>query len=346
MGKWYEKKEDNEDILVASRIRLSRNFKDYAFPCRQSKEEQDLLLKKLFEYTSDLEEEQNLILQQCDLEEFGETHKKALRERYLIPDAAMKKKTSIGVAVSQDESCSILFECDDHIRMQISKRGLKLDEIWNEIDKLDDFFSMKEQYAFDNKLGYLTTFPTNLGTGMRAYVVLHLPILCDSETLRTRLMEMSRYGVNVRFGFGNRENNPGNLVVLYNQKTLGVSESESIQILKKVALLLKRQEEKIRAYQVEHYRLEMEDCICKSYGCLKYARILSLEDALEHISNLQWGISCGLVSSDRIFNGYELMLEIQDANLQVKKDCPMNDLAICRTRAIYIQERLPKIELK
>lgn len=344
MAKWYEEKYDNQDILVASRIRLSRNFKSYSFPCKQSREEQDALLQKLFECSRGLEEEQDLIFQECNLNEFGETHKKALWERYLIPKSALKKKTAMGVAVSPDEAYSLLFQCDDHIRMQISRRGLKLDEIWKQIDTLDDFFSKQEEYAFDEKLGYLTTFPTNVGTGMRAYVILHLPFLCGSERLRGMLQEMGRYGVNVRFG--NQEENPGNLIILYNQKTLGVSEKEIIQVLNKVATHLMRQEERVRAYHIEHYRLEMEDRVYKSYGCLKYARLLTLEDALECISDLQWGISCGLIYSESILNGYKMMLDIQPANLQVTNDRPMEELAICKIRAEYIQERLPEIQLK
>lgn len=344
--KWYEEKYDNQDILVASRIRLSRNFKAYSFPCKQSKEEQKNLLQKLFETSRDLEEKQNLIFQECDLSEFGEIHKKALKERYLIPKAAMQKTTPTGVAVSPDEAYSLLFECDEHIRMQISRRGLQLDEIWKQIDILDDFFSQQEEYAFDEKLGYLTTFPTNVGTGMRAYVILHLPFLCGSEKLRGMLQEMGRYGVNVRFGFGNQEDNPGNLIILYNQKTLGISETETIQVLNKVATHLKKQEERVRAYHIEHYRLEMEDRVYKAYGCLKYSRLLTLEEALECISDLQWGISCGLIYSEQIFNGYKMILDIQPANLQVISDRPMEELAICKVRAEYIKEKLPEIELK
>lgn len=346
MSKWYEIKTDQQDILVASRIRLSRNLKAYRFPSRQSKEEQEQLLKELFDCIEGLAQEQNKLFQQCDFSEFGEIHKKALEERNLIHKSAMKQSLPMGMSVSEDESNSILFLGDDHIRMQISKRGLKLEEIWEEIDAIDDYFGKQQEYAFDETLGYLTTLPTHVGTGMKAYVVLHLPFLCGSERLRGMLQEMSRYGVNVRFGFGTLEENPGNLVVLYNQKTLGVSEKEIIQLLNKVATHIQRQEERVRTYHIEHYRLEMEDRVCKSYGVLKYARMLTLEEALEHLSNLQWGISCGLVRASEALNGYQMMLEIQPANLQVIYDRPMEDLLICKARAAYIRKRLPEILLK
>lgn len=346
MLKWYEQKMDSQDILAASRIRLSRNFKAYPFPCRQAKEEQKALLQNLLNSSQGLEEVVNLPFEGCDLSEFGETHKKALEERYLINKSAMNKKSPTGLVVSADEAYSLLFQCDDHIRMQLSRRGLKLEEIWEQIDRIDDYFSQKEEYAFDEKLGYLTTFPTNVGTGMKAYVILHLPFLCSSEKVRSMFQEMGRYGVNVRGGFGRLEDNPGNLVVLYNQKTLGISEEEIIQILNKVATHIRHQEERARTYNIEHYRLEMEDRVYKSYGLLKYSRLLTLEDALEHISNLQWGLSCGFIHSDTVFNGYQMMLEIQPANLQVISDRPMEDLVICKARAEYIQKRLPQIETK
>ncbi len=343
MLKWYEQTADSQDILVASRIRLSRNFREYPFPCRQSEEQQKQLLEQLLGNGPKLEEVTGIPFEECDLSEFGNTHKKALEERNLIHKAAMKKESPTGILVSADESYSILLECDDHIRMQVSGCGLKLEELWEKIDKVDDYFSLQKEYAFDDTLGYLTTFPNNVGTGMKAYVIMHLPFLCSSEKVRSLFLEMGRYGVNVRGGFGNLDDNPGNLIILYNQKTLGVSEEEIIQILNKVAIHIRHQEERARRYRVEHYRLQMQDQVYKSYGILKCAVLLTLEEALEHLSNLQWGLSCGFLRSEKSFNGYQLMLEIQSANLQVIHDRPMEDQILCKARAEYIQKRLPQV---
>ena len=221
---------------------------------------------------------------------------------------------------------------------------MDLESAWKDANQVDDILNESFEYAFDEKLGYMTAFPTNLGTGMRAYLILHLPLLSSSRQFRVLMGGISRYGLAMKGAFGEGNDNPGSLFVLYNQKTLGVSEEDIIQILTKVAGQLASQERSVRTQSVKTHRNEIEDCIYRSYGILKYARSISFKDALNYLSQLRWGIEMNLLPIEETIPCYQLMLGVQPANLQVTYDRPMNQEELDRARASYLRKFLPDLE--
>lgn len=341
MNKWYEKITDQSDIYVASRIRLVRNLREYPFPCRLSDTVNGLLTDILQGVCKALEEELGRELHSSTFAGFSALQMQALKERRIINKSIQQKKHPMGLTVSGDESLSIVYNGDDHIRMQVSVPGLSLEEAWRTANQVDDFYNKRFEYAFDEKLGYLTTFPTNAGTGMRGYVLLHLPFLSAGGGLQKLNREISRYGLVIKGAFGDLEENPGDIVVLSNQKTLGISEADIMEVLTNIAAHLASQEARLREKSLkQNYNLH-QDRIYKAYGILKYARMLELSEALNCLSSLKWGICNGLVETAAPTNCYRLMLECQDANLQMLSDKPMEGEVLSRARAEYIRKYLP-----
>lgn len=344
MRKWYEEAGNEDDIVVVSRIRLLRNVKGHLFPARLSAEEKQELNQSIFKGLKILPTRFGQSFETCTLDEFSDTHKMALKERQVINQTALESDSSIGVSLSADESISVTTNANDHIRILVSKSGLDLETAWETANQADDAINESMEYAFDEKLGYMTAFPTNLGTGMRAYLILHLPLLSASRKFRALMDGISRYGVAVKGAFGEGNDNPGSLFVLYNQKTLGVSEKEIIQVLTKVAGQLASQERAVRSHSVEAHRNEIEDCIYRSYGILKYARSISFKDAMNYLSQLRWGMEMNILPIEKTIPCYQLMLGAQPANLQVMYDKPMDQTELGRARASYLRKFLPDLD--
>lgn len=344
MHKWYEEAGNEDDIIVVSRIRLLRNLKGYRFPARLSADEKKELGDSIFKSLEILQSRFEQPFESCTLDEFTDIHKMALKERHVINQSALESESSIGVSLSSDESISITTNATDHIRILVSKPGLDLESAWEVANRVDDAINESFEYAFDEKLGYMTAFPTNLGTGMRAYLILHLPLLSSSRKFRVLMDGINRYGVAVKGAFGEGNDNPGSLFVLYNQKTLGVSEEDIIQVLTKVAGQLASQERAVRSQSVKVHKNEIEDCIYRSYGILKYARSISFKDAMNYLSQLRWGIEMGILPMQETVPCYQLMLGVQPANLQVTYDKPMDQEELNCARASYIRQFLPDLE--
>ena len=232
---------------------------------------------------------------------------------------------------------------DDHIRMQILSPGLKLDELWQKADALDDYVNERFSYAFDEKYGYLTSFPTNVGTGLRACVVLHLPTLSQVRKFQSIVADMSRFGTAIRGLYGEGSDNYGSLYEVSNQRTLGQSEKEIVELVTKAAAQLNNQEMRVRSATLNTQRLEREDEAYKSYGVLKYARKMSEKDARIFISQLMAGEEDGLMKFNEECSLYSLIIGIKPANLNLWAKRPLDKDELDAVRAAYIRQNLPEI---
>lgn len=226
MNKWFERMDSKSSNIVYSRIRLARNWDEYAFPSRMTKVQCGEMVKRLQEGLKSIGELDGREYQYRQLDTAQEMEKRALRERRILNLAAVNKKEPAGLLISEDEGSSLVFGGDDHIRIQQIGAGLCLDELWQQADALDDYVNERFTYAFDDKYGYLTSFPTNVGTGLRACVVLHLPILSQVRKFQSIVGDMSRFGTAIRGLYGEGSDNYGSLYEISNQRTLGQSEKE------------------------------------------------------------------------------------------------------------------------
>ena len=270
MSRWYEGICEESSNIIYSRIRLARNWDEYVFPSRLSEQAASQVTEQLREGLKEAETGEHPLLWN-DLAAMNGAQKQALRERRILNRTAVEKNGPGGLYLSEDESCSLLLGADDHIRIQFLAPGLDLEDLWKKADQMDDFINERFSYAFDEKYGYLTTFPTNVGTGLKACVVLHLPMLSQVRKFQSIVGDMGRLGTAIRGLYGEGSENYGNMYELSNQRSLGQSEREIIEQVAKAATQLNNQELRVRNAALNARRLEREDETWKSYGILKYA---------------------------------------------------------------------------
>ncbi len=343
MLKWFEKVDREYPAVISSRVRLTRNWDEYAFPSRLSDSDSREVVRRLEYGLCDLGRFDGKNYQYVMLEEFSELDRKALRERRVFNHTIAKKKTPVGIILSDEEDTGIVLNGTDHIRLQIQTPGLHLNELWERANRLDDYVNERFSYAYDEKYGYLTSFPTNVGTGMRASVILHLPTLSMGKKFGGLVTEMGRFGASVKGVYGEGNENYGALYEVSNQKTLGLSEREIVDLVTKVALQLSGQEAQVRKLALEKHGLECGDEAYKSYGVLKYARRLSAKDAMTLLSKLMSGLENGTLKTADPCAVYRLMLGIQPANLQKLSERPLGKSELEMARASYLRAELPEL---
>lgn len=344
MVKWFERVDRERPAVISSRVRLVRNLSEYAFPSRLSQEKSVEMIRRLEAGIDDLGTLDGRHYEYAWLSQLSELDRKALCERGVFNQTAASVKTPASVLVSDEEEVSVVFNSTDHIRLQVMAPGLHLYELWYQANLLDDHINTKFDYAFDDKYGYLTAFPTNVGTGLRASVVLHLPSLSMGKKFSGLVNEMGRFGASVRGVYGEGSDNHGSLYVVSNQKTLGLTEKEILDLVNKVALQLVSQENQIRKLSLEKHGMECADEAYKSYGVLKYARRLTQKDAMTFLSQLMSGAADGLLTFAEPCSIYRLMLGIQPANLQKLSDRPLGKEELDAARASYIRNELPELK--
>lgn len=343
MKKWFEEVNLTRPAVICSRVRLVRNLEEYAFPSGLTESQADAMIKRLEDALQDLGSATGHHYEHARLQELGELDRRALRERRVFNTTIASCKEPAGVMVSDDERVGIVLNGTDHVRIQLFAEGLHLDELWNEASQIDDYLNERFDYAFDEKYGYLTSFPTSVGTGLRASVVLHLPLLSKSKRFNGMVTEMTRFGASVKGMYGEGEENCGALYEVSNQKTLGMTEKEILDMVSKVALQLTAQEEQMRSLALEKSRVSREDDACRAYGILKYARKLTMKDAMNLLSRFMAGCADGLLRMEEPCAVYRLMLGIQPANLQKLSQRPLGREELETARASYLRAELPEL---
>ena len=279
----------------------------------------------------------------AELERLADLDRAALTERRVLGRSMSKKKGPASLIVSEDERASIVLNGDDHIRIQVLEAGLNLEGCYKRADRLDDYISERFEYSFDEKYGYLTSYPTNVGTGLRASVVLHLPLLSRKRSFNSLVADMGRFGTAVRGVYGEGGENYGSLYQVSNQKTLGQSEKEIIELVTKAAAELDAQERRLRQEALKQKPLGCQDEVYKSYGVLRYARRLTRKDAMEFLSQIMVGVRDGILKTKEPCSIYRIMLGIQPANLLKLAEKPMEKEELEAARAQFVRAELPEI---
>lgn len=343
MLKWYEQTDSGRTGVISSRIRLVRNWQEYQFPGKLGEKESGEMVRRLEFGLKDLGEEEGRHFEFSMLNDLEDLDRAALRERRILNSAVISKKIPAGLMLSDNEDTGIVLGGDDHVRIQLLGLGLHLEELWEKADRIDDYINERFTYAFDERYGYLTSFPTNVGTGLRASVVVHLPMLSQGKKFSSLINEMSRFGAVIRGVYGEGEENFGSLFEVSNQKTLGQTEREIIDTVSKAAIQLTNQEQQVRKLSLQRHRIEREDEVYKSYGVLKYARRLTSRDTMIFLSQIMAGLSDGLIATEKPVSIYRLMVGIQPANLQKLSDRPLSKEELDGARAEFIRRELPEL---
>ena len=332
MSKWYIGEGDHNDIVISTRIRIARNLADYPFPVRLDNKSKIEVNEKIRDA---LDGKENLTY--TELKTLTRSQIVSLAERHLISPEFASNSDARALLMSDNEDISIMLCEEDHIRIQVMKSGLALKEAYELADKIDTEINQSLKYAFDEKLGYLTQCPANLGTGMRASVMLHLPALNAKGQIGSLASNVSKLGLTIRGAYGEGMSAMGDLYQLSNQVSLGISEKSAIDNLKTITLQLAAQE---RAAREEASKsIETEDAVFRAYGILKSARILSTKEFMSLISKVRLGAVLGMIKTDlKTIN--ELMVSMQPATINafVGKTLSLEERDV--ERAKIVRERL------
>lgn len=334
MSKWYIGVGEQSDIVVSTRIRLARNISDYPFPNKlntKSKTELNNMIKDA------VESDNKFGLRYIEMKTLARFEAASMAERHIISPEFASDADGRALMLSPEEDISIMLNEEDHIRVQVMKSGFAIDEAYKIADEIDDLLNEKFNFAFDSRIGYLTQCPTNLGTGMRASVMLHLPALTMSGQINRLISTVSKLGLTIRGAFGEGTRAVGDMYQLSNQITLGISEEFAIKNLKSITLQLCAQERAAREELLNDSNAE--DRIFRAYGLLKWARLLSTEELMENLSLVRMGAVSDRISVP-IETINELMISMQPASINVMAGKRLDERDRDAVRAKTVREKL------
>ncbi|NLK26893.1 MAG: protein arginine kinase [Clostridiales bacterium] len=343
MLKWYEQNVADSDVVISSRVRLARNLEEFPFSGKLQEEQAVTLVNKVKKITNLLSEKDHRKYYSCNISTLSEIDKSAMVERHIVSPLLATKEQTTGLILSEDETISIMINEEDHVRIQAIVGGMNLEEAYQEADKIDDIAYDELHFAYDEKYGYLTECPTNAGTGMRASCMVFLPALSSARMIQKLIEEVGKYGMTIRGIYGEGSKSLGNMYQISNQKTLGNSEREIIDNLKRIVTQIVKQERKRREYMLSVNSDEIQDQVYRTYGILKYARQISSDDAMNLLSQLKFGVDAKLIKLDRECNIHKLMMGVQPGSLQWTLGKNVGSLSRDQARAEYIRKELPTI---
>ncbi|ADL08838.1 protein arginine kinase [Thermosediminibacter oceani] len=292
---WINSTGSEGDVVISSRVRLARNLKDVPFPHLLNGSQAEEVIYRVYEaFTSNavLAKDARLYL----MEDLSETEKNLLVEMHFIsPDLARDNKGA--VIISGDRRLSIMINEEDHLRIQCVFPGLDPQEAYELASRVDDVLEEQLDFAFDERLGYLTACPTNVGTGIRVSVMMHLPMLTMLRQVDRMFSTVAQLGLVVRGLYGEGTEAWGNLYQISNQITLGKSEEDIIQNVLSVAGQIIASERQARRNLKGEDRLRLEDRILRSYGILTNSRLMTTQEAMALISDVRLGVDLGIIKN-------------------------------------------------
>lgn len=312
-GGWLESGPE-EGPVISSRVRFARNLYDTTFPCWASKEVCDRVWDDVVSAFDGVENHESFMRWRMD--SLDPLERELLFERHLISAELVERKTGSGLFVSEDEGQAVMVNEEDHIRIQSLQPGLNLQKALEDADKLDNDLEKSLTYAFSTKLGYLTACPSNVGTGMRASVMLHLPGLCLTEEIKPVVNAVSKIGLAVRGLWGEGSEAAGHMFQISNQITLGKTEIEIVSHLDQIVMEVIEHEKNARLRLMETQEIRVHDHIGRAYGILAHAAMMSSNEALDLLSGLRLGIDLKLVPEITRHDIDQLFIKIHPAHLQ------------------------------
>ncbi|MDR4505640.1 MAG: protein arginine kinase [Candidatus Scalindua sp.] len=337
-GEWLRGTGKESDIVISSRIRLARNVTGFPFllraNLRQRKEVESLLKETIIK--SEITKE----LSYVNLNTVTTIDKLFLVERHLISKEHADGDGERGVAFGKTETISLMINEEDHLRIQVIRAGLELKNTWEVIDEIDNCLSEKLSFAFSSRFGYLTACPTNVGTGMRASVMLHLPALGMTKHIDKVFNAVGKLGLVVRGLYGEGTKVSGDLYQISNQFTLGKTENEILAIIESVIPRITSYERMARKALVLESKEQLEDRIWRSYGMLKAARMITSEEILQLLSQVRMGVNLGLIDDIEMKTLNELFILTLPGHLQKLQGCELDSTQRNIIRASFVRKRL------
>lgn len=327
MKNWIENNElSNKEIIISSRVSIARNFKDELFTDKMKVDEAREYVDKVYEILSKRLPKEEFLVVKIWEEEYD--YVKTFLERKLISENLLKRKDRSAFIINRDETLIIMINEEDNIKIECIVGGLNLEYAYKYIDSIDNIIEESMSYAFDENLGYLTTSLSNVGTGLKASAMVHLPALSMSEEIPNILNCLNKVGMSIKGVYLNNSKTLGNIYEVQNQITLGLKEEDILKNLKGILDNIIGEEIRFRQVLVEKYKDEVEDKILRAYGIIKNAKLLKEKEMLDLLSYLRLGTEINVLDIDKsILN--KLLVSTRDGvlgykmksnNIEIKRD--------------------------
>ena len=312
MSNWYLQNGKDSDVVISTRVRLVRNLNGFKFLNKCSKEEQERILEKIKEIVPSL----GYGLKYMDLKDIDDVTKLSLVEKHLIsPEFVMNENSKKAIIINDEENICIMINEDDHIKIQVFSSGQELDNLMSLVVEIDEKLGEILEYSYSQKFGYLTASPINVGTGMRASVIVHLPALALTGNLPKVLRIVNNLGMSIKGLYGEGTQNQGDMYQISNNQTIGITEKEIIMNVRNIAEKIIEQERIARKFLCKN-EAELEDRVYRALGLLTYARKISSEECKKLLSDVKMGVDLGIIKEIDDSKIKKLELYTKSGNLQ------------------------------
>lgn len=316
LSDWMKGNGPESDVVISTRIRLARNVRNQPFPMLATNQQSKEVLDQVLQVLGSKELKAISGFQLLLLDQLSDLQKRVLVEKHLISPNLANESRNGAVMISDNESVSIMVNEEDHLRIQCLRPGFQIREAWELANQIDDIFESYIDYAFEERHGFLTSCPTNVGTGIRASVMMHLPALVLTQQMNRILQAINQVGLAVRGLYGEGSEAIGNLFQISNQITLGQSEEEIIDNLHGVAKQIIGHERAARQKLIAESKMRVADRVSRSYGILSHAAIIDSKEAAQRLSDVRLGVDLGLLKNVSPYALNELLVMTQPGFLQ------------------------------
>ncbi len=335
---WLRGTGPNSEIVLSSRVRLARNLEKASFPHWATKKQEKETLELLDAALRHVDLMKGSLF--VRMTEIDDVDKQFLLERHLVSREHMMHAESKAVVIGDKEVISIMINEEDHLRIQVIQSGFNLQECWRIANRLDDGLLKRVKFAFHPEWGYLTTCPTNTGTGLRASVMLHLPALVMTKQISRVVQAISKLGMTARGLYGEGTEAEGNFFQISNQVTMGSPEEDTIDNLERIIRQVIGHEENARKTLMKQNREVLQDKICRANGTLKAAHIISTKEMMGLLSMVRLGVDMGVIADIDRRAVNELFILTQPAHLQKIEGKMLSSTQRDVKRANLIRRRL------
>ena len=340
-GEWLRGQGPQSEIVISSRIRLARNLGSFPF-IRRCSESDRVAVEKAFRDAIAGVPNWNGLIYVNVASELSAIDRQFLVERQLISRELSESSGARSVFIDSAETFSLMINEEDHLRMQVMHSGLDMESAWDQINRMDDQLAERVNYAFHERMGYLTACPTNVGTGMRVSVMLHLPALVITQQIEKVFRSLQKMGLAVRGLYGEGSQAMGDFYQISNQITLGRSELDLVKQVGEVIPVIIDYERQARAFLVKESRKDLHDRVSRAYGILCTAQTISSEETLHLLSSVRMGVYLGLIQDLEIPTINKLFIHTQPAHLQKLRGAELPSADRNVERAMYLQTHLRK----
>ena len=342
---WLAGGGDEGEIVLSTRVRLARNLQGFPFPIRADVEDSGRVLDRAraaFESSDSLRD-----ATVWTIDNLTRTERDLLTERHLVSrelvERAEGESAYAALALATGDDLGVMVNEEDHFRLQAFSPGFALDQTWRRVDRLDEQIGQILPYAFHHEFGFLTSCPTNVGTGLRASVLIHLPGLVLTKEINKVLEGISQVGLTYRGFHGEVSEVVGNLFQLSNQTTLGKTEEELVDHLARVTGKVIEYERSARAVLIREAPTVLEDKVWRAYGILRTARSLSTQEMLNLMSGLRLGVSLKLIRTPSVQTLNEILVLGQHIAVERSEAVSTRRKRMSRERRTFDTDSLRKM---